>query len=341
MTAYLQGAVIFLFKYPTPRIFLVFAQTIILSLALCPSGQAQMGSETGSSDAVASVISAKKGQKVSSLADQGRAAAAGDRGSEPRPYSPKPDPEPAVLQKTQQPLEGEEAQQSDDGSQDMMSTPPEGEANLRVRISVPHQTRAVSSISIYPYPPRPPRMIKAISKLDDKPKSIRSQLLNLGYSNRSSDSKLFPTGGWRWQYILKAALQKSGTRPPTNIVTMYPWTFKMVPYVQAEVRRINEIEADRKVRYQTVVKDFEENGVELENEALQKGLSPIEINLKNGARKLLSGTATISPGTWYIVASHKTSSLNFFWQIPVTVSAGEKSTVQLTQTNALVIEGAW
>ncbi len=107
-------------------------------------------------------------------------------------------------------------------------------------------------------------MIKAISKLDDKPKSIRSQLLNLGYSNRSSDSKLFPTGGWRWQYILKAALQKSGTRPPTNIVTMYPWTFKMVPYVQAEVRRINEIEADRKVRYQTVVKDFEENGVELE-----------------------------------------------------------------------------
>jgi hypothetical protein len=74
---------------------------------------------------------------------------------------------------------------------------------------------------------------------------------------------------------------------------------------------------------------------------VQKGLSPIEINLKQGTRKLLSGMAAVSPGTWYIVAAHKTSNLHFYWQIPVTVSAGEKSTVQLTQTNALVIEGGW
>lgn len=295
--------------------FLAFgiAQAIILSLALCPCGLAQAASAAAPSTGVAT----------------------------PRQQPNESVSESAEPQQNQQSTSGDETLQDDDGSQDAMSAPPEGEAMLRVRISVPHQTRAVSSISVYPYPPRPPRMLKQMNKIDDKPKTIRNQLINIGYSNRNSDTKLFPNSGWRWHYILKAALQKSGTRPPTNIVTMYPWTYKMVPYVQTEIRRINEIEADRKIRYQTVVKDFEENGVELENEALQKGLSPIEINLKNGSKKLLSGTAALAPGTWYIVASHKTSSLNFFWQIPVTVSAGEKSTVQLTQTNALVIEGAW
>ncbi len=309
MTASLEGALIFLSKHPSTGLLRCFciAQAIVLSLALCSTVQA---------------------------------AAPNRPALTPRPASPA-EPEPAVVQQIQPSIEGEAEQKADDGSQDVISEPPEGEAMLRVRISVPHQTRPVSSITLYPYPPRPPRVTRQINKLDDKPKSIRSQLLNLGYSNRSSDSRLFPTSGWRWQYILRAALQKSGTRTPTNIITMYPWTHKMVPYMQAEIRRINEIEADRVVRYQSAVKDFEENGIDLENEALQKGLAPIEINLKNGARKLQSGVAAVSPGTWYIVAAHKTSSLNFFWQIPVTLSAGEKSTVQLTQTNALVIEGGW
>ncbi len=66
MTAYLQGAVNFLVQISNTQDYPVFgiAQTIILSLALCPSGQAQTGSETGSetgsSDAVASVITVKK-----------------------------------------------------------------------------------------------------------------------------------------------------------------------------------------------------------------------------------------------------------------------------------------
>ncbi len=342
MTASLKGALIFLSKHPSTGFLRVFgiAQAIALSLAVCSNVQAQTTPAPGSSSAVASVVSQKRTARTTPQDADGQPVAPKQPASTPRPVTTT-EKEPALLQQIQPSIEGEVEQQADDGSQDMMSAPPEGEAMVRVRISVPHQTRPMSSITLYPYPPRPPRMIRQISKIDDKPKSIRGQLINLGYSNRSSDTKLFPTNGWRWQYILRAALQNSGTRPPTNILTMYPWTHKMVPYVQAEIRRINEIEADRRIRYQSVVKDFEENGIDLENEALQKGLSPIEINLKNGARKLRSGVAAVSPGTWYIVAAHKTSNLNFFWQIPVTLSAGEQSTVQLTQTNALVIEGAW
>lgn len=337
-----MGALIFLSKHPSTGLLTVFgiAQAIVLSLALCSTVEAKTTPGHGSGSAVASVVSQKRSARTGPQDADGQAAVPNRPALTPGAV-PATEPEPAVLQQIQPSIEGEAEQKADDGSQEMVSEPPAGEAMLRVRISVPHQTRPVSSITLYPYPPRPPRVTRQINKLDDKPKSIRNQLLNLGYANRSSDSRLFPTSGWRWQYILRAALQKSGTRTPTNIITMYPWTYKMVPYVQAEIRRINEIEADRKVRYQSAVKDFEENGIDLENEALQKGLAPIEINLKNGTRKLQSGVAAVSPGTWYIVAAHKTSNLKFFWQIPVTLSAGEKSTVQLTQTNALVIEGGW
>lgn len=293
-------------------------QALVLIIAFSSVVQAETGA-----GAVASVTSQNKIQKSS--------PSAADSGSRVKPA-------PIASESS---IEGDEEQPLDDGSQDMNTPLPEGEAQMRVRISVPHQVRATSMITLYPYPPRPPKLIKNINKIDDKPKGIRQQLLNLGYSNRSSDSKLFPQAGWRWKYILKAALDKSGTRQPTNIVTMYPWTFKMVPYVQAEIRRINEIEADRKARYQAAMQDFEENGAELENEASQKGLSPIEINLRRGATRLLSGEATVAPGTWYVVAAHKAANLKFYWQIPISISAGERQTVQLTQTNALVIEGAW
>lgn len=296
---------------------------IIVTIVFGAVAHAQTPAGSSSAGTVASVVSQNRMPKVNAT---------------PAERSTRANQAPAATSTLE---DDEESQPADDGSQDMNVALPEGEAQLRVRISVPHQVRPNSMITLYPYPPRPPKVVRNINKIDDKPKGIRQQLLNIGYSSRSSDSKLFPQAGWRWKYILKAATEKSGTHPPTNILTMYPWTFKMVPYVQAEVRRINEIEADRKARYQSAMRDFEENGVELENEATQKGLAPIEINLKRGATKLLSGEAVVAPGTWYVVAAHKTANLKFYWQIPVSISAGERQTIQLTQTNALVIEGAW
>ncbi len=332
-----------MFKHPTTWFFRVFGlcQALIIVLALCQSAKAQDAGGSLSSDAVASIVSQKRPGKASAPAQEDQVKAPKSRSSVPKPQAPKADPEPAVMQQIQPSIEEDETPAADDGSQDEMSAPPEGESLLKVRISVPHHTRAVSTITLYPYPPRPPKMYRPTLKIHDDAKSIRGQLLNLGYSNRSSDTKLFPHGGWRWHYVLNAAYKKSGSRPPTNIMTMYPWTFKMVPYVRAEIRRINEIEHDRNLRYLVMMKDFDENGVELENEAVQKGLSPVEIKMKKGTLKLLSGVAAISPGTWYIVAAHKTSNLKFYWQIPVTVAEGEKAAVELTQTNALVIEGDW
>lgn len=332
MATYIDGARIPLFKFPEKWSLTAFAvvQAFILSFALSTIAHAQTAKASESRGTVASVASQNRVQKGTASVEKAPVAPAS-----------KPAQETAAPQESDVSIEGPDEQPADDSSQDMNSPLPEGEAQLRVRISVPHQVRPMSMITLYPYPPRPPKQIRNIAKIDDSPKAIRTQLLSLGYSQRSSDTRLFPPAGWRWKYIIKAALEKSGTRHPTNIVTMYPWTFKMVPYVKAEIKRVNDIEADRKARYASAMKDFEENGVDLENEAAQKGLAPIEINLKRGATKLLSGEATVAPGTWYVVAAHKTSNLKFYWQMPISISAGERQTVQLTQTNALVIEGGW
>lgn len=217
----------------------------------------------------------------------------------------------------------------------------QAEGAIRVRISVPHKKRPVSTIMLYPYPPKPPRIKNAIMKLDSKPRTLKNQLLNLGYSGRSGLDKPYVPSGWRWQYAYSAALAKSGTRAPTNIVTFYPWSWKMIPYLKEEVERLNEIETARSERYREAVKEHEQNGVDLETEALQKGLSPVEIKLQAGDTIKLSGSAKVMCGTWWVVATHKVPGLNFFWQLPVRVEAGENPDVQLTQSNALMIEGGW
>ena len=298
----------------------LLALSAILALAVqtvCTAGAYAQTSDGSTKGSVAAVIGQNRAAKVPS------------------------DREPAVRQQIQPAIESPENRTADDDSQEMSGIIPAGEAQLRVRVSVPHKVRPETTITLYPYPVRPPKSLKFPLKIDDNPKALRSQLLNLGYAQRSSDTRLFPIGGWRWKYIINAALAKSGTRAPTNIVTMYPWTFKMVPYVQAEVRRINQIEEDRKQSYLSAMKNFEENGVDLENEALHRGLAPVEIAIKKGRTTAMSGTAVVPPGTWYVVATHKTPNLKFYWQIPVTVSVGDRSTIELTQTNALVIDGDW
>ncbi|HEY9788190.1 MAG TPA: hypothetical protein V6D17_22570 [Candidatus Obscuribacterales bacterium] len=232
-----------------------------------------------------------------------------------------------------------------DGAQD--ETVEEGENNaqegtVRVRISVPHKNRAVSTITLYPYPPRPPRIRQPIGKIDTKDKNLKAQLLNLGYAHRSALEKAYVPGSWRLQYALKAAVGKSGSRPPTNILTMYPWIWRTLPYFREEVMRINDLEAERRKRYQRAVKEFEENGSDIETEALQRGLSPLPLALKKleeGTSQ--SGIAKLPSGNWWVVATHKVPGLSFFWQLPIYVNPGQNPTVLLTQSNAIVIEGGW
>jgi hypothetical protein len=218
----------------------------------------------------------------------------------------------------------------------------EGMVQVRIRINVPQKIRANSAISVYPYPPRPPRNIIFSTPLPTKDKQIRGQLLNTGYAGRTSLDKTFPPGGWRWQYAMRDAINKSGANPPTTILTMYPWINRILPYMREEIAKVNEVEKDRKIRYQAICKDFEENGQDLENEAMQKGLSPVELRMRyrTGIR-MLSGVANVTPGTWWVVATHKVPGLHYFWMQPITVVPGENMSIQLTQANAIAIQGGW
>ena len=55
----------------------------------------------------------------------------------------------------------------------------------------------------------------------------------------------------------------------------------------------------------------------------------------------LDGGLRLAGGPWYVTGTHKVPGLTYYWQLPVTVEPGETKEVELNESNALVIEGAW
>lgn len=305
---------------------LVFASVGGAAFVASPDARAE-------GSAVASVISQNSPGKT-------KQASAGTAKPAVRGYVPAESD--AELPSLQDVAPGGSRETSSDSTQEDEPPAEEGQVQIRIRINVPQKNRATSAISVYPYPPRPPRNIFFAAPLPTKEPQVRGQLLNTGYAGRTSLSKTFPPGGWRWQYALREAVDKSGANFPSNILTMYPWVSRILPYMNAEIAKVNEIEKDRKIRYLAICKEFEENGQDLENEALQKGLSPVELRMRyrTGVR-MLSGVVNVTPGTWWVVATHKVPGLNYFWMQPITAVAGENMSIQLTQSNAIAIQGGW
>lgn len=211
------------------------------------------------------------------------------------------------------------------------------DAEITVYIRVPHNDKAVDAFSVYPYPVKPPPVTRPVAMLPDKPNEIKARLLTCGYTNRVKGHQAFPTFGWRWQYAFEAALRRAGGNLPHTILGMYKWRNEMVEHVLPEIMRLNQAEKDRKARYAKAVQEHQASYVELENEATRKGLYPVMMPVKPS----FTGQVKVPAGTWWIAGSHKVPGLLYYWQLPVTVAAGEKAAVSLTEGNALLIQGGW
>ena len=211
---------------------------------------------------------------------------------------------------------------------------------LVIHINVPHNNRAVDWCRIYPYPIAPPLKKGGIEDLPYKDKALRSQLLAMSYWSRTRPDKIYPAGGWRMQYALRAALAKSGIGLPHTIMTEYPWVENITPYMRKETMAINAKEKERKNRYYQMQQVFNDYRAELETEALNKGLFPIDVPMRviAGYRK---GQAIVDKANWWIVAIHKVAGLKYYWLWPVKLSDSPQQGVTLNEDNAIFIEGAW
>jgi hypothetical protein len=220
---------------------------------------------------------------------------------------------------------------------DQLSGQQAAPASVYVSISVPHRTKAVDSFTAFPFPVKPPKIFKEILPLPTKIKALKGMLVDTGYTTRFSGDLPYPPGGWRWQYAYQAALRHKGGGVPHTILQMYGWADQMANYIQPEVIRLNEAEERRKERYDKAVVEYQKTYFELQNDATRKGL--FAVNFRTARKGLLA--VRIPAGTWWIAGSRKLPGLFYYWQIPVTLAAGTTESIQLTESNALVIQGGW
>lgn len=210
-------------------------------------------------------------------------------------------------------------------------------ATVFITVSVPHRNKAVDSFTAFPYPVKPPKIFKEILPLPTKIKALKGMLVDTGYTTRFSGDLPYPPGGWRWQYAYQAALRHKGGGVPHTILEMYGWADRMAHYIQPEVIRMNDAEERRKERYDKTVAEYQKSYFEIQNDATRKGL--IALNFRT-ARKGVLGVR-LPAGTWWIAGSRKLPGLFYYWQIPITLAAGTTENIQLTESNALVIQGGW
>lgn len=219
----------------------------------------------------------------------------------------------------------------------------DSKVNLKVVVNVPRNIDARNELSFYPYPMKPPPMKQQQKPLPENEKEgLPNQILTSGYVQRTQSTSAYPFGGWRWQYAYNAALRRSGLGVPHLMTEMYAWRDEMIPYVKPEVRRLNQAERERRQRYDRCKQDYEEQRVDIESDSIRKGLFPVPVRISTySGRATRFGTARVLPGSWWLVGSHKAAGLTYYWNLPVEVDEGQPKTIELTEANAILIEGAW
>ncbi len=209
-------------------------------------------------------------------------------------------------------------------------------AVLNIHIVKHYHLPPTDTVMAYPWPVRPPKPSPP-NKLQEKPEELKAMIIATGYSNRIDFRRPHPLYGWRWVHAFTIAHAKSGLGYPHTILTMYPWTSQITPYVVREVKRVNALEEARLIAWKKVSDEYDQSHLELENEAAAKGLFPVEI--KVGQHGI--GQTSLPPGNWWISATRKLPDLKFYWQVPVTVSSSQTVNVELTNVNAIVVQGGW
>jgi len=215
-------------------------------------------------------------------------------------------------------------------------------ALLNIRLYVPQMLKRTDSFMLNPYSTPPPPVAIQNQPLPENIQALAQKCINSGYNNRLSMVKPYPDGGWRWYYVYKHAKLKSGITEPHAFFQMYRFGADIAPYCLAETKRLNKIEKERNKRYFELVQANKDNQKDEEMEALRNGLEPVKLNLMpTKSKTMLETSLYLSPGDWWITGSHRVPGLIYFWQEPIKVHDGDKINIDLTDANAILIQGGW
>ncbi len=220
---------------------------------------------------------------------------------------------------------------------------PPAKSVVHVRIAVPQMDKCTEAWAVYPYVTKPPKILIPLAPLPEEDlKDLRMRLIQTGYANRQSLTRAYPEQGWRWQYAYRNALKRSGLSEPKFVVGVYRFAEEMTKYIRPECERINRIEEGRRKRYEAMLVEYEDNHKDEESEAIRLNREPIKlpVRLANKGR-VVEGTIALPPGEWYITGKHKVPGLLYYWQERIKVNSGENIALNLTDANALCIQGGY
>lgn len=217
----------------------------------------------------------------------------------------------------------------------------EGQIKLVATVAVPHLKKAITQVTAYPYPMKPPEAKQKVRLLPDKEKALKNMILSSGYLSRTAADQPYPPGGWRWQYAFNKAIKNSNMTMPHSIFEHYLWADRIMPYVRAQTKAYNAFEKTRVMAYNEAQQDFLDNRTAYEDEATKAGVGPTPMKrvfLKSG-KIGLHYASSLKPGKWWILATHRVPGLKYYWLLPIDVDRSER--VILNEGNAIYIEGGW
>jgi hypothetical protein len=241
---------------------------------------------------------------------------------------------------------GDQADGKNVATVDIPLEEPRPKVKVIVQLNVVQNLRAKDHFTLYPYPLQPPQAAPRlrVSALPVDDKSLKSTLFNLGYSMRVGQRLPCLLSGWRMNYCYEKALKNAHRGEPHTFGELYAWINEMLPYLKTEVLKSNEEELARGERWGAADAMFKNNRTDYETEALKQGLAPIDVRLRPILGHLRQGEVDVEKGQWWIVGTHKTPGLNFYWQEQVDLGQefkAEQKKVRLDEANALLIEGTW
>lgn len=218
----------------------------------------------------------------------------------------------------------------------------EGEVTVVATVSVPHMKKAVTQVTAYPYPMKPPVIKQKVKLLPDKDKQLKQMMLSTGYFSRASLDIPYPPGGWRWQYAFQKAIKASKMSLPHSIFEHYSWADRMLPYIKEQTKIYNAFERERVTAYNDIAQEFNDKRTEYEDLAMSRNLGPVSmkrVHLRSG-RAGLHYAGNLKSGKWWLLATHRVPGLKYFWVLPAEVG-DKRERVVLNEANAIYVEGGW
>lgn len=205
-----------------------------------------------------------------------------------------------------------------------------------VAVDVPVNANAHDQFFLMPFPVKPPDATDDDFYLTSDRSDLKELLKGAILYKAGTPGQNPPD--WKVDRALQLALRKTRKHIPLVSQGLDQWLTDFFPQFEQEVRLLNENQKLRKERYITC--GLHEIGRKAyQEDAANKGLTPITVRVAQYRRGIRQGKTYVKPSVWWVVGTHTTPGLTYYWQEKRTFVAGLPRLVELTEANAALIKG--